>query len=289
MRVNSDKPDTALKISYQSKGLYVCPVCSEEFRREELLSGSGRLNAGLLTDELHRLYVPSAKYGSIYPLSYLATVCPACWFASMEADFGKIPKEHIREALSESDARKHEAEMICEGVDFRKPRTLRAGIISQYLVMRCYDYYKPDVSPTIKQGVAALRAAWLLEELDQKDPGQHYDWLSVLFKKKACFLYSEALKRETGGSETLSGMSNLGPDSDKNYGYEGVLYISGLLQYKYGDTRDAERRFASLSEIKRNLAKMFGIGKSSKSKPGPLMEKSRALYDALAKELSEFD
>jgi uncharacterized protein (DUF2225 family) len=285
----NSKTDTGLKISYQSKELYVCPVCEGEHRREELLSGSGRLNAGDLTDELHRLYVPSAKYGSIYPLAYQATVCPHCWFASMEFDFTKLPKTSVQDVFDASDARKKEAEMIYPGVDFTKPRTLISGIISQYLVLRCYDYYKTDVSPTIKQAIAALRAAWLLDELDQKDTGQHYDWLSVLFKKKACFLYSEALKLELEGKESLSALNNMGPDTDKNYGYEGTLYIAGLLKYKYGDTRDTERRFTELSEIKRNLAKMFGLGKSSKSKPGPLMEKSRALYDKLAKELNEFD
>jgi uncharacterized protein (DUF2225 family) len=289
MAENLKTTDAGLKISYQSKELYVCPACEEEFRREELLSGSGRLNAGELTDELHRLYVPSAKYGSIYPLAYQATVCPYCWFASMESDFNKLPKNSARNALNSSDARKKEAEMICPGVNFKKPRTLVSGIISQYLVLRCYDYYKADISPTIKQAVAALRASWLLDELDQKNKGQHYDWVSVLFKKKACFLYSEALKRELTRTESLSAMANMGPDTDKNYGYEGTLYISGLLKYKYGDTNNAERRFAELSEIKRNLAKMFGLGKSSKSKPGPLMEKSRALYDKLAKELNEFD
>jgi uncharacterized protein (DUF2225 family) len=272
-----------------SKEIYACPICETEFQREELLSGSGRLNAGELTDELHRLYVPSAKYGSVYPLVYQATVCPNCWFASMTADFNKLPKDKIEETAEDENNRKKEAYLIYPHIDFTLPRTLPAGVISQYLVMRCYDYYKRDVSPTIKQAVAALRAGWLLNDMDQKEPGQHYDWLAVLFKKKACFFYAEALKREQSGKETLSAMGNLGPDTDKNYGYEGTLYVSGLLQYKYGDTNNAERRLAVLSETKRNLAKMFGLGKSSKSKPGPLLEKSRALYDALAKELNEFD
>jgi uncharacterized protein (DUF2225 family) len=285
----STNNDSGVKISYMSKEIYVCPVCETEFKREELLTGSGRLNAGELTDELHRLYVPSTKYGRIYPLAYQATVCPECWFASMTADFSRLPKDKVDEAAAETGARKKEAELIYPGIDFNCPRTLPAGIISQYLTMRCYDYYNKDASPTIKQAVAALRAGWLLDELNEKEPGQHYDWLAVLFKKKAGFFYGEALKREQSGKETLSSMSGLGPDTDKNYGYEGLLYINGLLQYKYGDTNDTERRLAVLSEAKRNLAKMFGLGKASKSKPGPLMEKSRVLYNALAKEVNEFD
>ena len=283
------KEDAGLKISYLSKEVYVCPVCDEEFKREELLSGSGRLNAGELTDELHRLYVPSAKYGSIYPLAYQATVCPNCLFSSMQSDFNRLPKEKIYDVAADEEKRREEVELIYPGIDFRKPRTLATGIISQYLLLRCYDYYRSDTSPTIKQAVAALRAGWLLDELDKKEHGQHYHWLAVLFKKKAGFLYLEALKREQNGTETLSAMGNLGPDTDKNYGYEGMLYMAGLLQYKYGDTNDAERRIATLSEAKRNLAKMLGLGKSSKSKPGPLIEKSRALYDAIAKELNELD
>jgi uncharacterized protein (DUF2225 family) len=286
---HKDQEEAALKISYMSKEVYVCPVCGETFKREELLTGSGRLNAGELTDELHRLYVPSAKYGCIYPLVYQATVCPECWFASMEMDFDKLPKDIVSRAHEEREARKEEAALIYPDVDFTKPRALPAGIISQYLVMRCYDYYKTDASPTIKQGIAALRAGWLLDELDQKEKGQHYGWLAVLFKKKASFFYTKALKLEQSGKEPLSAISNLGPDTDKNYGYEGILYTEGLLQYKYGNTNNAEYRFATLSGIKRNLAKMFGLGKSSKSKPGPLLEKSRALYDALSKELNEFD
>ena len=37
------------------------------------------------------------------------------------------------------------------------------------------------------------------------------------------------------------------------------------------------------------LAKMFGLGKSSKSKPGPILEHARNLYDALKVELNETD
>jgi uncharacterized protein (DUF2225 family) len=285
---DTKNPD-GLKVSYLSKEVYVCPVCNEAFKREELLSGGGRLNAGDLTDELLRLYVPSVMFGRVYPLVYQATVCPACWFASMEADFDKLSRDMIFKAEAAQKARREEAALICPDVDFTRPRTLHAGVVSQYLVMRCYDYYKADMSPTIKQGVAALRAGWLLDELDREEPGQRYDWLAVLFKKKAAFFYSEALKREQRGTETLSAMINLGPDTDRNYGYEGALYVDGMLEYKYGNTNDSEYRLAVLGEKKRNLAKMFGLGKASKSKPGPLMEKSRALYDTISKELNEID
>jgi uncharacterized protein (DUF2225 family) len=34
---------------------------------------------------------------------------------------------------------------------------------------------------------------------------------------------------------------------------------------------------------------MFGLGKSSKDKPGSLLEHSREIYDAINKELGELD
>ena len=63
-------------ISYWSKNKCHCPVCKKDFPREEMLSGNGRMNAGKLTDELHRLYIPSARYGKIYPLIYAIGACP---------------------------------------------------------------------------------------------------------------------------------------------------------------------------------------------------------------------
>ena len=54
---------------------------AEQFLREELLSGSGRLLAGELTDELRRTYIPSQKYGAVYPLIYSIGVCPQCFLA----------------------------------------------------------------------------------------------------------------------------------------------------------------------------------------------------------------
>jgi uncharacterized protein (DUF2225 family) len=277
------------KVSFQSKEQYVCPVCGARFRREELLSGSGRLIAGSLTDELHRLYEPSAKYGEIFPLAYQATVCPECWFAAMDKDFLDLPKAEWDRALAGRDKRMEELGLILPGVDFFQPRNLISGAASLYLAARCYDYYGKEFSPTIKQGIALLRGGWLLDEVDKKYPGQHYDWLALLFKKKAQFFYAEAIRREQSGEEPLSGINNFGPDTDKNYAYEGALYLSGLLRLRYGPRNDPRTRAESLGEAKRTIAKIFGLGKSSKSKPGPLLEHARNLYDNINRELNETD
>jgi uncharacterized protein (DUF2225 family) len=281
--------DKELKVSYSSKDEYKCPVCEAAFHREELLSGSGRLIAGAITDELHRLYEPSAKFGIIYPLAYPATVCPECWFASVDKDFAALPAQFREKAAAEQDKRKKATRAIFPSVDFNKPRDLVSGAASWNLVLMCYEYYTKEFSPTIKQAIAALRGGWLLDDLHQKYPGYHYDWLAQLFKKKAQYLYSEAILREQGGKEKLSGIKNFGPDTDKNYSYEGALYLSALLKLKYGQRDNPLQRAEDLGAAKRTIAKIFGLGKSSKSKPGPLLEHARALYDSINKELNETD
>jgi len=278
-----------LKVSYFSKEEIACPVCEKVFNREELLSGSGRLIAGKLTDELHRLYEPSAKYGEIYPLAYQATVCPDCWFASMDKDFTDFPPSQRDKAKKSREERASEIKLLFPDLDFTKPRDLISGTASLYLVVRCYELFPKEFSPTIKQAIASLRAGWLMEEVDKKFPNQHYDWISILFRKKADYLYSEAIRREQRGKETLSALKNFGPDTDKNYGYEGALYLTALLRYKYSYKDDPERRVKALEEAKRTIARIFGVGKSSKSKPGPLLEHAKNLYETISKELNEVD
>ncbi|MDR1389268.1 MAG: DUF2225 domain-containing protein [Treponema sp.] len=278
-----------LKISYQSKDEFRCPICDTAFHREELLTGSGRLIAGKITDELHRLYEPSAKFGIIYPLAYQATVCPSCNFASMDRDFLNVPGQAKPKAMSDRQDRIDDMRKILPSADFTKPRDLISGAASLFLVLRCYDYYTKEFSPTMKQAIAAIRCAWLLDEIDKKYPGHHYDWLSLLFKRKSEFLYGEAIIREQNGKEPLSAVKNFGPDTDKNYSYEGALYLSGLLKLKYGQRTDSAKRAEALGASKRTIAKIFGLGKSSKSKPGPLLEMARELYETINKEINEAD
>ena len=278
------------KISFMSKEEYTCPVCEAVFHREELLSGSGRLIAGNLTDELHRLYEPSAKYGEVHPLVYQPTVCPECWFAAADnKDFNDFAKTDMTAMRNDRGKRVAETKLIFPGTDFFKARDLISGAASQYLVLRCYDYFPKGFSPTIKQGIASLRTGWLLDALNEKNPGQHYDWLALLFKKKANYLYSEALRREECGKETLSNARSFGPDLDKNYSYEGALYLAALLKYKYGFRDNQQLRGQALSEARRTISKIYGGGKTSKAKPGPLLEFTRRLYENLSSELNESD
>ena len=279
--------DDGLKKTFQSKKDFKCPVCETVFKKEELLSGGGRLIAGKLTKELHRLYEPSKKYGEIFPLVYQSIVCPECWFSSMESDFNALPEENRETAREEYEKRLKDTKLIFPNVDFHEPRTLMEGAASQYLTLSCYDFYKKQTSPTIKQGLAALRCAWLIDELDKKYPEQHYDWLGILFRRKANYLYNRALESEQNGTETLSGMKTFGPDTDKNYSYEGMLYICAYLHYNYGPHENAEERKTTLESCRRTIAKLFGMGKASKDKPGAFLEHARTLYDTINSDLKE--
>jgi uncharacterized protein (DUF2225 family) len=287
VRKKKVEEDKELRLTFQSKKEFNCPVCNAQFRKEELFSGGGRLIAGKLTEELHRLYEPSKKYGVILPLVYESIVCPECWFSSTETDFPLLPKENAKKAKDDTENRMKDTLPIFPNIEFHENRTLMDGAASLYLTLRCYDYYNKQTSPTIKQGLAAIRCAWLLDELDKKFPGQHYDWLGVLFRKKAQYLYNEALSREQSGRETLSGIKVFGPDTDKNYSYEGMLYMCAHLRYKYGPAHNEEERRLSLEDARRTIAKLFGMGKASKDKPGAFLEQARKLYDTINQELSE--
>ena len=107
--------DKELKLSYRQKNPSICPICSFEFHREELFSGGGRLIAGKLTDELRRNFEVSKKFGKVYPLAYLLTVCPSCYYSAYSKDFetpdtGEIDK--IRE-LTPGAEKRHQQVFQC--------------------------------------------------------------------------------------------------------------------------------------------------------------------------------
>ncbi len=276
-------------ISYYSKEQIDCPVCGAKFKREEMYSGGGRVIAGDLTEELRRLYEPSAKYGVVYPLIYSMTVCPKCLYAGFPQDFRIVETPVAEKLLEKMNERYTAVNSLFGRVDFTGARGLHEGAASYYLAMLCYNECDSKSSPTIKQAICALRDAWLFETLGEQEPEENYSYISKLFYQKALFLYRRALELETTGKEMIAGLKSFGPDVDKNYGYDGVIYLGVLLEYRYGQKQDTETRLKRLKTHKIALAKLFGLGKSSKNKPGPLLEHARNLYDALKVELHETD
>ena len=272
-------------ISFFSKDAIVCPVCEATFHREDIRTGRGRLIAGDLTDELRRFYEPSQKYGEVNPLLYPITVCPECYFAAFQADFKEIPLEIIPLVSNNKKKRLDSIGKIFKNIQFKESRKLMEGAASYYLAMMSYDHFPHEFSPVIKQGLASYRAAWLFSDLHGKYPDENYDYLVKLFYRKAGFFYNLSVEYDGDGTESLTEVVSLGPDLDKNYGYDGVLYISALLEYYYGPDEDNEKRIKSLESARTTVARIFGMGKASRNKPEALLLKAKDLHSSIGDEI----
>jgi uncharacterized protein (DUF2225 family) len=271
--------------TYFSKQKISCPLCGASVVREDLLTGSGRIIAGDLSDELRRYYEPSKKTGIVYPFLYSVEICPECGFAMMCSDFERVKKSEVEHIKPKIDKIVENTEKIfpyfkCEG-----KRDLFDGAAAYYIALQCYDLMSANFSPTIKKGIVCLRLAWICDELNNKIPQRNYDFIRDSFYRKSEFFYDLALTYETTGEEKINNIISYGPDTDKNYGFDGVQYLSALLTYKYGRREDLVERTRIIERKKTMLAKLFGLGKTSKSKPGPLLNLARDLYNNLKKEL----
>lgn len=274
-------------ISYWSKDKTHCPVCGKDFMKEVMHSGSGRMIAGNLTDELHRNFEPSARYGKIIPLIYDIGACPSCNTAFFWKDFTTITdKRSLDNIYRDTKERRRAVATIFPHAELKTERTLYDGCAMYYMALLTYNKVDTNHAPTMKMAMISLRLAWLCNELNVAIPDKNFDYISQIFYRKATFLYQQVPLRETLGKETIANIANFGPDMDKNYGFDGVIYLSGLLEYKYGQREDYQARLKKLEEYKRSIARIFGLGKSSKQKPGPLLEHSRHLYETLTKELA---
>jgi uncharacterized protein (DUF2225 family) len=283
-----DDDDKKLSIAYYTKDKVVCPVCKKDIKHEEMLTGGGRMIAGPLTDELRRTYERSAKYGKVYPTMYSVGACPVCHAAFFWNDFKQVTnKDTIDHFIDTEDERKTSVSAIFPHYDLNRNRTLLDGAAMYYLALISYEALDASFSPTIKKAICSLRLAWLCTDLNELCPGYNYDFVSNTFYKKALFFYHEALDYESNRKENISNAGNLGPDVDKNYGYDGVIYLCGLLEFKYGQKENMDAHLKKLDSYKRALARLFGLGKSTKSKPGPLLEHARNLYDTIAKTLQD--
>ncbi len=285
----SQLPDDGKKpsISYWAKEKVECPTCHKLFEMEVMHKGGGRMIAGNLTDELHRIFDPSKKFGRIYPLIYDIGCCPKCNTALFWRDFKDIkdPSSFDRIAADE-DHRKEAVQAIFPHYNVKDHRSLFDGAAMYYLALLCYEKVDIAYAPTFKRAMISLRLAWLCRDINRVCPGHNYDYVADVFYRKALFFYQQTLINETGRIESIESVGNFGPDIDKNYGYDGVIYLCALLEYKYGQHEDEELRLKKLDEYKRSIARIFGLGKSSKAKPGPLLEVARTLYDNISAELS---
>ncbi len=132
-------------ISYYSKDQIECPVCGAKFKREEMYSGGGRVIAGDLTEELRRLYEPSAKYGEVYPLIYSMTVCPQCLYTGFTQDFRVIEKPIAERLLEAMNERYSAVKGLFGYIDFNT--SCRSGVLLSGLTLlrpfrfKIFSYY----------------------------------------------------------------------------------------------------------------------------------------------------
>jgi uncharacterized protein (DUF2225 family) len=277
------------KVSFRQKEVTKCPICSYEFHREEMLTGGGRLIAGKLTDELRRLFEKNIKFGKVYPLAYLVTVCPRCYYAAYPRDFLEITGTEIDKISATTQARVNSVKKFFGDVSFEQNRDLLLGAASYLLAVDCYTFRIKQVAPTFKKAISSIRAAWLFSDLAEEMPERPYKKISAFFYQKAYQFYQEVLDLVQSGGETMEAAGNIGPDYDKNWSYDGILYMNAVLTLKVGGLEtDIVKRIENFEKTKRYLSRLFGSGKASKSKPGALIDMTRDLYDRMNQLLEQW-
>ncbi len=60
-----------------------------------------------------------------------------------------------------------------------------------------------------------------------------------------------------------------------------------LLLFKYGDQGDRKQRLLQLQSAKRIISRVFGTGKSSKSKPSLVLDLAKELYVKIGAKMEE--
>lgn len=274
------------KISFRLKDVTKCPACGTEFHREEMLTGGGRLIAGKLTEELRRLFEKNVKFGLVYPLAYLVTVCPGCLYSAYPRDFGEIVPAEIEKVTATTQARKKSIQKFFGDLNFENNRDLKLGAASYLLAVDCYTFRGRNVAPTFKKAVSSIRAAWLFGDLAKEITDGPYKKISDFFYQKSYQFYFQVLELVQSGGEPMDAAGNIGPDYDKNWGYEGILYMCAILTLKVGILEpDMNKRIENFEKTKRYLSRLFGSGKASKSKPGALIDMTRDLYDRMSQML----
>lgn len=274
-----------MKISYFSSTKIACPICSEELQREELHVGRGRIVVDSMTEELRHTYKPSEKYGIVNPLLYPITVCTNCYYSTFKNDFLRINEQEISAINKTQIKRKTALVNIFPQLNFHKNRSLPEGIASYYYAMQCYECFGKEHAPTFKQGLCALRAAWIVSDLHTIKSDEKWDSFARIFYRKARYLYKLSLEYEQKQEEVLPSDFNLGPDTEVNYGFDGILYLVSLLELRWGPRADGDIRQKNLIAVRTQLSKIFGSGKASQLKPAAIIDNAQRIHGLVNQEL----
>ena len=248
--------------------------------------------ASNLTKELRRLYKPSIKYGTVYPLVYVVQVCPDCLYAAYPKDFTQLSEEEAAKISASKDHRIKLMKVLFNKVDFQEDRNLISGTASYLLAIDCYNFRNSKLAPTAKMGISSLRVAWLLDDLFQKVSYRPYDKARDFYYMEASKFYSQTLDNMQTGKEPVDSVAYMmGPDTDHNWGYDGVLYLNSYLVYRNINisAKSVMGKIKNLQLSKRYLSKIYGVGKSSKSKPSVIVDMARDLYNEINKVMDKLE
>lgn len=272
------------KASFRAKENSVCPVCDTVHQREQMFQGGGRLIAGKLSKDLRRLYEKNKKFGRINPNDYVIVVCPKCLYSCFPKDWSSLAGPDLNRIKASTGDRRVNVEKILGPMDFYADRNIVTGAASFLLAIDCYQLRSAPIAPTPKKAVCALKAAWYFDDLHQEFPQLSYDKVKETLYLKAASWYSSTLEiMQTGSEPAEAAASILGPDTDNNWGFDGVIYLNAYLAMQYRETlsNDPDERVKMLTRSKRMLAKLYGAGKSSKSKPSIMLTMAKDMYEEL--------
>lgn len=278
--------DTVPKISYISSDSIICPSCENSLHREELHSRGGRIVTDTRTQELRHTYKPSDKYGIVTPLLYSITVCPRCRYSAFKNDFARVDQETASDIKRTQNIRMATLTDIFPHVDFTGPREMAEGIVSYHYALLCYQYWPVVAGPVIKQGMAALRIAWLCSDLNGIEPENNWDAVARVFYRKARYFYRLAWERDDSREEVLPADFSLGPDSDENYGVDGVRYLASYLEFRWGNNQNIDIRRKNLERIREQLSYFFSTGNNRKA-ASAILTNARNLHAAAGEELKK--
>ena len=283
MSVPNKKP----AISYRLKDANYCPICSTEFRYEMLLSGRGRLIVQSITDELRRTYKPNQKYGRVYPQAYSIMTCPKCLYSSFADDFSDLVDNEVHSMRNSKEQREGKIEKIFGGLSFYDDRNLVSGAASYLLALDCYQKRGNQIAPSPKKAICSLRGAWLCHDIDIMFPNYGFAKVREVLYARAAKYYMSTLKTIEIGKEPHEQFTKLlGPDTDKNWGFDGVIYMVSCLSYKYANTicPDQEERKQLILRARRNLSRIYGHGKVSKFRPSVIVNLAKELHEQMIRD-----
>ncbi len=282
------KPDIRDGNTFFSSKPIECPSCENEVYQESILSGKGRLDAGELREDLYRNYNVTEEFGNMYPFLYAVTTCPKCLYTTFSKDFLVIHKRN-KKTLFHSDMihkRKKTLSFLFKKIpDFKQKKDIMSAFASYLLAMDTYNEIRSRDSPSIRMAICSLRSAWIAKILEEHKYGDFMKTLKDIFYRKSYFFYKRSLQYDTIGKESLGNIWSLGPDIDKDYGYEGVVYLLAWYVVKYESLNDPTQRRNELQKARTNLSKVFGFGKASREKPSILLSIARDVFDKTEKEM----